>query len=57
MEELSGVVPRKRTSLIGVQFFDESHEVDSAAIFASALDLPQPPSPHKTNGCLEEPWM
>ncbi len=55
MDELSGVVPRKRTSLIGVQFFDGNQDEDSEAIFANILDLPQPPSPHNTNGCLDGP--
>ncbi len=57
IDELSGVVPRKRTSLIGVQFFDGNHDVESDAILANILDLPQPPSPHKTNGCFYEPWI
>ncbi len=57
IDELSGVVPRNRTSLIGVQFFNGNHDIDSDAIFANILDLPQPPSPHKTKGCLEEPLI
>ncbi len=57
IDELSGVVPRKRTRRIGEQCLEGNHEDDSEAIFAKTLDLPQPPSPHNTNGCFEEPWM